>query len=170
MLDLHRLCRDMSKPKSPLRREAAALIGAAASCLGRPSPRTAALLAGWREDFRVIYGEASLSAHKRLDRSALLRAYGLDPGPEEAREARTQELVFAIQTYYSLLVRFSAAAMLGEDLGRLDWPGALLGDFARRRGIAGYCGPRGGSGAGGAVCRRPCQGRPGGAGRPQAAL
>ena len=24
MLDLHRLCRDMSKPKSPLRREAAA--------------------------------------------------------------------------------------------------------------------------------------------------
>jgi hypothetical protein len=139
MLDLHRLCRDMSKPKSPLRREAAALIGAAASCLGRPSPRTAALLAGWREDFRVIYGEASLSAHKRLDRSALLRAYGLDPGPEEAREARTQELVFAIQTYYSLLVRFSAAAMLGEDLGRLDWPGALLGDFARRRGIEGYC-------------------------------
>ncbi|MDE6899790.1 MAG: hypothetical protein K2P15_01825, partial [Oscillospiraceae bacterium] len=84
MLDLHRLCRDMSKPKSPLRREAAALIGAAASCLGRPSPRTAALLAGWREDFRVIYGEASLSAHKRLDRSALLRAYGRDPGPEEA--------------------------------------------------------------------------------------
>ena len=76
MLDLHRLCRDMSKPKSPLRREAAALIGAAASCLGRPSPRTAALLAGWREDFRVIYGEASLSAHKRLGRAALPRAHG----------------------------------------------------------------------------------------------
>lgn len=59
MLDLHRLCRDMSDPKSPLRREAEDCIGGAAACLDRPSPRTAALLAHWRADFRVIYGEVS---------------------------------------------------------------------------------------------------------------
>ena len=56
MLDLYWLCRDMSNPKSPLRREADWWVGQIASCLDRPSPATAALLAGWREDFRMIYG------------------------------------------------------------------------------------------------------------------
>lgn len=137
MLDLHQLCRDMSDPKSPLRWEAEDCIGRTAACLERPSPRTAALLAAWREDFRVIYGDVSLSAHKRLDPEALLRSYGLDPGTEEAREARMQTLVFAIQTYYSLLVKFAAAAILGDSLE--DRAGVVLGAFARRRGIANYC-------------------------------
>ena len=64
MLDLHRLCRDMSDPKGPLRREAEDLIGRTAACLEQPSPGTAETLALWREGFRVIYGEVSLSAHK----------------------------------------------------------------------------------------------------------
>lgn len=137
MLDLHQLCRDMSDPASPLRREAEACIGQTAACLERPSPPTAALLAAWREDFRVIYGEVSFSAHKRLDPPELLRSYGLDPGPEAEREERMQTLIFAIQTYYSLLIKFAAAAVLGEDLE--DWTGVLDGTFARRRGVANYC-------------------------------
>lgn len=138
MLDLHRLCRDMSEPKSSLRQEAVELIGAAAACLERPSPRTAAALAEWREDFRVIYGEVSLSAHKRLDPAALLLSYGLTPGPEEAREAQMQTLVFAIQTYYSLLLKAAAAIVLGDGGG--DWSGMISGAFARERGIVNYCG------------------------------
>ncbi|MDE7220421.1 MAG: N-6 DNA methylase [Oscillospiraceae bacterium] len=137
MLDLRQLCRDMSDPKPPLRREAEDCTGRIAACLERPSPRTAELLAGWREDFRLIYGEASLSAHKRLDPEALLRSYGLDPRPEEEREARMQVLVFAIQTYYSLLVKFAMAAILGYNLR--DWTGVIDGSFARRQGIVNYC-------------------------------
>lgn len=137
MLDLHQLCRDMSSPKSPLRREAENLIGRTAACLERPSRRTAEALSLWREDFRIIYGEASLSAHKRLDPEALLRSYGLDPGPEAEREERMQNLVFAIQTCYSLLVKSAAAAALGDDLQDMD--GVLHGAPARRRGVANYC-------------------------------
>ena len=138
MLDLHRLCQDMSELKSPLRREAEGVIGRIAACLERPGPRTAALLALWREDFRVIYGEVSLSAHKRLDPEALLRAYGMAPGAEEHREARMQTLVFAIQTYYSLLIKTAAAIILGDDLQ--DAAGVILGKFAEKHGITNYCG------------------------------
>ena len=137
MLDLHRLCRDMSDPKSPLRREAENCIGRTAVCLERPGSRTAELLALWREDFRVIYGEVSLSAHKRLDPENLLCAYGLDPGPEDAREERMQTLVFAIQTCYSLLVKFAVAATLGDSLQ--DWAGVIEGPFTRRHGVMNYC-------------------------------
>ena len=137
MLDLHRLCRDMSEPGSPLRRESESLIGRIAVCLERPSPRTAELLALWRESFRVIYGEASLSAHKRLDPAALLAVCGLEPGRMEAREERMQTLVFAIQTYFSLLVKAAVAAMLGDDLR--DWPGVIRGKAAEERGIVNYC-------------------------------
>lgn len=137
MLDLHRLCRDMSDPKGPLRREAEDLIGRTAACLERPSPGTAETLALWREGFRVIYGEVSFSAHKRLDPQALLCAYGLDPGPEAEREERMQRLVFAIQTCYSLLVKTAVAAALGDDLQDLE--GIIRGAPARRRGVTNYC-------------------------------
>lgn len=137
MLDLYRLCRDMSNPKSPLRREADWWVGQIASCLDRPSPATAALLAGWREDFRMIYGEISFSAHKRLDRSALLAAYGLEPGTPEEREERMQHLVLAIQTYFSLLIKTIMASMLGESIR--DRAAIIRGDFALRRGIVNYC-------------------------------
>lgn len=137
MLDLHQLCRDMSIPKSPLRQEAESLIGRTAACLEHPSSRTAEALSLWREDFRIIYGEASLSAHKRLDPEALLRSYGLAPGPEAEREERMQNLVFAIQTCYSLLVKNAAAAALGDDLTDAD--GVLHGVPAQRRGVANYC-------------------------------
>lgn len=137
MLDLHRFCRDMSDPKSSLRREAEGCIGRIAACLDRPSAGTAARLELWREDFRVIYGEISLSAHKRLDPAALLRSCGLDPGPEAGWEMRMQKLVFAIQTYFSILVKVAAAAALGADLR--DREGVLRGTFARERGVINYC-------------------------------
>lgn len=154
MLELHRLCRDMSEPGSPLRREAEGLIGEIAALLERPSPRTAELLAGWREDFRVIYGEASLSANSRLDPEGLLRSYGLEPGGDT--EARMQALVFAIQTYFSLLMKCVLAAALGESAEGED---LIRGGFALRRGIVNYCGgdwfdwPLGEPGFGGILSR-----------------
>ena len=138
MPDLHQLCRDMSEPGSPLRREAEGLIGRTAACLERPSPRTAELLARWRESFRVIYGEVSFSAHKRLDPEKLLAACGLEPGPPEAREERMQTLVFAIQTCFSLLMKAAVAATLGGSLR--DWPSVIRGTAAEERGIVNCCG------------------------------
>lgn len=137
MLDLHRLCRDMSDPKSALRRQADRLVREICAFLREPSPQTAEQLAGWREDFRVIYGEVSLSAHKRLAPEKLLPAYGIEP--EEGQEEQMRRLLFAIQTYFSLLVKTAMAGLL--EAGECDWAGILLGTFAGERGVANYCQP-----------------------------
>lgn len=137
MLDLHRLCRDMDDRKSPLRQQADALARDIYAFLRKPSPQTAELMHGWREDFRVIYGEASLSAHKRLDPDRLLSDYGIPP--EGGREGQMRRLLFAIQTYFSLLVKAIVAAAL--DGGRADWPGWILGTPAAGRGVANFCEP-----------------------------
>lgn len=135
MLDLHRLCRDMSNPKTALRREADRLVRDVYAFLRRPAPRTAELLAGWREDFWVIYGEVSLSAHKRLDPEELLTAFGIPP--EGDREGQTRLLLFAVQTYFTLLLKTAMARLLGS--GEDDWNSVILGGFAERRGVVNYC-------------------------------
>lgn len=135
MLELHRLCRDMGEPRSALRREADGLVGEIAAFLNRPSPETEELLAGWREEFRLCYGDAaaSLSGNARLDADALLRAYGMAAGQDG------QVLLFAIQTYFSLLVKCAMARILGKGRGGWGWAGVIRGEFARERGVSNYC-------------------------------
>ena len=72
MLDLHALCGDLKDARSPLRKEIDGGAEAALALLRRPSEQTAALTAGWLEDFRKIYGDpaAGLSGNSRLARLA----------------------------------------------------------------------------------------------------
>ncbi len=137
MLDLHRLCRDMDNPKSALRRQADGLVREIYAFLRNPSPQGKAALDGWREDFRVIYGEATLSAHKRLDPEKISSAFGVLPEGDLEEQART--LLFAVQTYFSLLLKTAVAAALGE-IGT-DWRGLIYGTFAAARGVDNYCEP-----------------------------
>lgn len=137
MLDLHRLCRDMSDHKTALRRGTDALVREVYGFLREPSASAEEQTAGWREDFRVIYGEVSLSAHKRLDPEALLCAYGIRP--EGDREEQMRLLLFAVQTTFSLLLKTAMASVLEADLR--DWRGVILGDFAAERGVVNYCRP-----------------------------
>ena len=135
MLDLHRLCRDMDDRKSPLRRQADTLVQKIFSFLRTPTPWAVEQWNGWQEDFRVIYGETSVSAHKRLDPDRLLSDYSIPP--EGDREEQMRLLLFAIQTYFSLLIKTVLAAALGER-GK-DWAGWILGAFAAGRGVVNFC-------------------------------
>lgn len=134
MLDLHRLCQEISQSKSGLRREAEGLVREIYGFLRCPSPQTEDNLNGWREDFRVIYGEESLSAHKRLDPDVLLREGGLEP--EGDREEQMLRLLLAAQTCFSMLLKTAMASALGSRAS--DWESIILGTFAEARGVVNY--------------------------------
>lgn len=135
MLDLHRLCQDISHPKTALRKEADSLVREIYGFLRRPSPQTEAALNAWRGDFRIIYGEASLSAHKRLDPDVLLRDAGVPP--EGDREEQMLRLLLSAQTYFSLVLKTAMAAAL--DVRPPNHASVILGTFAEARGVVNYC-------------------------------
>lgn len=144
MLDLCLLCADLNDPCSELRRSADAGIGEVCAFLRSPSERTADLLAGWREEFRYLYGdvETGLTGSGGLDARALLAGYGIHLSKEEDPAEAAGRLFFSIQTWFSLLVKWMTRDILdqwrpmdGED----GWEDIILGRFARRRGILHYC-------------------------------
>ena len=72
MIDLYLFCGDLKNMQSPLRKEIDSATAEIRAFLLRPSAKTAELAAGWREDFRRIYGDisAGLSGNSRLARLA----------------------------------------------------------------------------------------------------
>ena len=141
MLDLNALCGDLKDARSPLRKEIDGGAEAALALLRRPSEKTAALTAGWLEDFRKIYGDpaAGLSGNSRLARLAA------DCGGTEALQLR----FFSIQTCCSLLIKIIMASALRGALGGGEPSRRELisGSFAGRYGVTNsggedwYCWP-----------------------------
>ena len=134
MIDLGAFCGDLKNTQSPLRKEIDRAGADALALLRRPSEKTAGLTAGWREDFRAIYGDlsAGLSGNSRLARLAE------DCGGAD----ELQLLFFSIQTCYSLLIKSIMASAL-----RGTWGGGeptreelILGTFAGAYGVANYGG------------------------------
>lgn len=143
MIDLYTLCADLSRRKSAFRTHSNAVIADIYAALGAPSEQTRSLAAGWREDFRFIYGGLSpgLSGNRRLDMETLFHAYGI-PGPAPETGAKAlQTLFFAVQTYFSLLVKYIMADILREIRhgGGFSREELILGEFARQCGIENYC-------------------------------
>ena len=136
MLDLYALSADLRQPRSPCSLAAVSIIADIDAFLKRPGPKTALLAELWRADFRLIYGDvsANLSGNRRLDPADLLARYGLDPAGGEGEAV--VRLLFAIQTYFSLLLKAAMADLLGTpDAGDAA---VIMGDFARERGIENY--------------------------------
>lgn len=134
MIDLYAFCEDIKNTRSPLRQEIDGAASALRALLLRPSERTRALAAGWREDFRAIYGDLSAgpSGNSRLTRLAESRG-----GAEELLG-----LFFSVQTCYSLLVKIILEAALrglhgGGPASREE---LILGDFAGKYGVSNYNG------------------------------
>ncbi len=134
MINLCALCGDLKNAQSPLRKEIDNAAAAILSFLRRPSEKASALTAGWREDFRSIYGDLSAgpSGNSRLVRLA-----------EDC--GGTEELLlrfFSIQTCYSLLVKVIMESALrglhgGGPASRED---LILGGFPGKYGVANYGG------------------------------
>ncbi len=137
MIDLYRLCEDL-REDSPLRTSAAQAVSELYALLNDPSGGTRDLTAGWREAFRTLYGDVStnLSSNRKLDQEARLARYGITGVPEPERAETVQTLFFAVQTYFSLLVKAAAWDALGEE--DAGWEPLLLGTFASRRGAVNY--------------------------------
>ena len=143
MVDIPLLCADLKRDPSPLRERTNGIITEIFSFLRAPSPKTAELTAGWREDFRYIYGDVSsnLSSNSKLDPDKLLRAYGTGRLEKETSAEALQTLFFAIQTCYSILIKYIMWDLLLGDSGEPapSHEEIILGTFARRRGVANYC-------------------------------
>lgn len=134
MIDLYLFCGDLKNMQSPLRKEIDSATAEIRAFLLRPSAKTAELAAGWREDFRRIYGDisAGLSGNSRLARLAEAC------GGAEALQLR----FFSTQTCYSLLIKILLEAALrglrgGEAVSRTA---LILGEFTGRYGVSGYGG------------------------------
>lgn len=134
MIDLYLFCGDLKNMQSPLRKEIDSATAEIRAFLLRPSAKTAELAAGWREDFRRIYGDisAGLSGNSRLTRLAEAC------GGAEALQLR----FFSTQTCYSLLIKILLESALrglcgGEAASRTA---LILGGFTGRYGVSGYGG------------------------------
>ena len=140
-MDLYRLCADLKDEQSPIRTAAGRAVSALNDMLSAPSAKTMELISGWKESFRTLYGDVStnLSSNRKLDQRVLLERYGLTGVPEAERAEAVQRLFFAVQTYFSLLVRITAWEFLrGEQEEFPGWEALLLGTFAERYGVVNY--------------------------------
>ena len=136
MIDLYRLCADLKDERSPLRAAAGRAISALNGMLNMPSAKTVELISGWKESFRSLYGDVStnLSSNRKLDQEALLARYGVTGIPEIEQAEAVQRLVFAVQTYFSLLVKLTAWEFLQGEKEKAPptWEELLLGNFAEQ--------------------------------------
>ena len=132
MIDIYRLCVDLNNSQSDLKQKSDHIIANIYSVLNNPTKKTQGIINGWKEDFRYIYGdvEANLSSNNKLNHMELLARYGIKA--DEGTPARQVQLLFyAIQTYFSILIKCMMGEILAEDdLEKRDYESILLGDFA----------------------------------------
>lgn len=140
MLDLAALYREFKRSRSPVRQTGSEVIGQLNALLQTPDPKIQALLAEWQEMFQNCYGDvnANLSSNRKLETAALLAQFGVAPAAEPEQPYQLQLLFFAIQTYFTLLLKLTARyALNSPERGGAD---LLLGRFAAEAGIENYCG------------------------------
>ncbi len=143
MVDLPFLCANLKKKRSKLKQRAVGDMARLYSCLSRPSRRTEKIIAGWKEDFRSVYGDfaTNLSSNQKLDRDAVLELYGISAAPGGDRTEALQLLFFAVQTYFSLLIKYVMADVLQGIRAENGFSPEemILGGFAKKYGITNYC-------------------------------
>lgn len=143
MIDIYCLCMDLNNSQSDLKQKSDHIIANIYSVLNNPTKRTQGIINGWKEDFRYIYGdvEANLSSNNKLNHMELLARYRIK-AEAGTLPGQVQLLFYAIQTYFSILIKCMMREILSEDdLGKRDYKSILLGDFAFSKGIKNYCYP-----------------------------
>ena len=108
MIDLYLLCTDLKNKQSRFSLQTTFMISRIYSYLNCPSGKTEKIIAGWKEDFRYIYGDIStnLSSNSKLKKEELLTSYGITAPPGKDETEGLQLLFFSIQTYFSLLIKY----------------------------------------------------------------
>lgn len=143
MLDLYMLCADLKNAHSAMRKKSNNIIRRIYKILNHPTEKTTFILNAWKENFQYIYGdvEANLSSNSKLNKEEILSRYKIIEQEEHRTEA-TQLLFYAIQTYFSLLVKCMMNVILGEKKKyKISSQELILGVFATKYGIQNYCNP-----------------------------
>lgn len=146
MLKLDILSKDLKKRRSRLRKSADGIITEIYSFLSGPSEKTRAAIEEWERIFRFLYGGAPFShtGNIRFRTDGLLAEYSAVPGSDGEKEA-VRLLIFSIQTYYSLLVKYIINDILGcinnDGTAGFSYKDIILGTFASMYGIDNYITP-----------------------------
>ncbi|MDE7260553.1 MAG: SAM-dependent methyltransferase [Oscillospiraceae bacterium] len=144
MIDLYALCADLKDRRSRFRRCSNSIISEIYAYLDHPSDKTKDMIAGWKDDFRYLYGDitTNLSSNRKLDAGLLLEEYGAAVASAGDTVEALQLLFFSIQTYFSLLIKYIVQNFLQGASGKGGfscWE-IILGSFAKQYGITNYGG------------------------------
>ena len=142
MLDLYMICTDLKNSNSFLRKNSNNIILGIYQILNNPSKKTMKIAEGWKREFKYIYGEieANLSSNNKLNAEELLERYGINPEKDRTPE-QVQLLFYAIQTYFSVLIKTLMKDILSEGSCFTSTEDIVLGKFAVECGIKNYCYP-----------------------------
>ena len=116
MLDLYLMCMDLKNSNSVLRQKSNNIILDIYKILNNPTDKTVKIVEGWKKEFKYVYGdvEANLSSNNKLDVEEILSRYGITPEVQNTAE-QAQMLFYAIQTYFSLLIKTMMKEVLSKE-------------------------------------------------------
>ncbi len=138
MIDLYLLCTDLKNPQSNANKVSKGMIQKIYNILRNPSLETEEIITEWKNDFRYIYGDvnSNLSSNSKLNIEKLFDDYGINDIDMNA--ANTQMLFFAVQTYFSLLIKVLMKQIIAED-ETCSYGDMVLCHYMKKHGIDNYC-------------------------------
>lgn len=140
MIDLYMLCTDLKNTQSSMRTKSNNIILQICRFLNHPSERTSEIIKGWEMEFKYVYGtvESNLSSNNKLHIAEIIAQYKAE-SMQGSDVKKIQLLFYAIQTYFSILIKCVTKEILD---GSGEEPGChqelILGEFAVRHGIKNY--------------------------------
>ena len=139
MIDLKSLCADMNDDHSAIMEKSGEIIPEIYRILESPSQKTREMTEEQNRIFRYLYGSprADRSGNNKLDINKILNRYGIIP--DEGKEAEQVQLLFyAVQTYFSILIKLVVRDDLLPESDCSDEE-LILGEFAKKAGIKNFC-------------------------------
>ncbi len=139
MIDLKSLCADMNDDHSAIMEKSGEIIPEIYRILESPSQKTREMTEEQNRIFRYLYGSprADRSGNNKLDIYKILNRYGIIP--DEGKEAEQVQLLFyAVQTYFSILIKLVVRDDLLPESDCSDEE-LILGEFAKKAGIKNFC-------------------------------
>ena len=142
MIDLYMICADFKNASSNLRKKSNTIIFEIYKILNSPTQITSDMIRGWKNDFRYIYGDVktNLASNNKLNAEEVLERYGVIP-EEKNKTEQIQLLFYAIQSYFSVLIKSLMKEILCPDDEIVSEKDIILGNFAKNKGIENYCNP-----------------------------
>lgn len=142
MINLRQFCFDLKNPQSNLTTTTRNIIREIYSFYNTPSCHTKEMLEKWKQDFKYIYGdvETNISSNSKLKKEALFSTYEISTIENSSDSESIQYLFFAIQTFFTLMIKVIMKSILIGELPISDEE-IILGTFAERKKINNYCNP-----------------------------